>query len=266
MKDIPLGRHTPSPKEYDPTLLFPIARPDTIVTMFGFDLWRSYELAWLDKKGKPCIGILEIIYPRQSKNIVESKSMKLYLHGLSNKRFESSEFVSSTVRTDLEKILQTPWLIITIYDEARMESMNWHTRLQGRCIDFLDVDIHSTQRDPSLLNTININVEEILYSHVLRTYCPITHQPDWGSVIIEYTGKKISETSLLEYLCSYRNHEGFGEQCCEQIFTDISARCSPMDLTVSCLFTRRGGIDINPVRSSNEINPDEIKSFRIVRQ
>ncbi len=266
MSDIPLGKQTPSPSRYDPSILFPIARPEPALPMFGFDLWRSYELAWLTARGKPCIGILELIYPRQSRNIVESKSLKLYLHGLSNRRFGSLGELSRLLMADLERILETPWLSVVVYDETAMASIPWHTSPEGTCIDSLDIEIHSALPDPMLLATGTHQAREVLYSHVLRTFCPITHQPDWGSVIIDYAGRKIRDEALLSYICSYRDHEGFGEQCCEQIYRHIMERCRPQRLTVSCLFTRRGGIDINPVRANVEITPEETRPCRLIRQ
>lgn len=266
MNDIPLGRRTPSPEAYDPTLLFPISRPAPAAPMFGFDVWRSYELAWLNTKGKPCIGIIEMIYPRQSINIIESKSMKLYLIGVSNMRFESSEEVSTLIRADLERVLATPWLSVKIFDEEQMESLSWAVSPSGRCIDSADIAVEEGDIDPTLITTGDEVVKEVLYSHVLRTFCPITHQPDWGSVIVEYTGAKIEAASLLRYICSYRNHEGFGEACCERIYTDVLKRCAMEELCVSCLFTRRGGIDISPVRCSWRISPDERTIYRLIRQ
>ena len=266
MTNIPLGKQIPSPKGYDPALLFPIHRQRQATPMFGFDLWRSYELSWLNEKGKPCIGILEMTYPRKSRNIVESKSLKLYLHGLSNMRFDSREDILSLIKSDMERVLDTPWLHLRIFDEEHLDAITWCTNPKGRCIDACDITINQAVIDPSILTTEDTLVEEVLYSHLFRAYCPITSQPDWGSVIIEYSGPKIQEAELLQYLCSYRNHEGFGEACCEQIYTDILLRCSPQKLTVSCLFTRRGGIDITPVRCESDISPDETMLYRLIRQ
>ena len=266
MTDIPLGKQTPSPKGYDPALLFPIQRQRQAMPMFGFDLWRSYELSWLNAKGKPCIGILEMTYPRQSRNIVESKSLKLYLHGLSNMPFDSQEDILSLIKSDMKRVLDTPWLHLRIFDEEHLDAISWCTNPRGRCIDACDITINQAVIDPSILTTEDALVEEVLYSHLFRAYCPITSQPDWGSVIIEYSGPKIQEAALLQYLCSYRNHEGFGEACCEQIYTDILLRCSPQKLTVSCLFTRRGGIDITPVRCKSDIGPEETALYRFIRQ
>jgi len=266
MSDIPLGRRTPSPKRYDPNLLFPIERPAQAVPMFGFDLWRSYELDWLNAKGKPCIGILEMSYPRQSRNIVESKSLKLYLHGLSNMRFDSREDVLSRIQSDLERVLDTPWLNLRIFDSEHFGAIGWCTNPKGRCIDDADITAIPGKIDPSLLTTEDVIVKEVLYSHLFRAYCPITSQPDWGSVIIEYSGPKISEAALLQYICSYRDHQGFGEACCEQIYTDILLRCSPEKLVVSCLFSRRGGLDISPVRCKSDIGPEQTTLYRLIRQ
>ena len=266
MTDIPLGKHIPSPKGYDPTLLFPIERPGQTIPVFGFDLWRSYELAWLNAKGKPCIGILEMVYPRQSKNIIESKSLKLYLHGLSNMRFDSREHVLSMIKSDIERVLETPWLHLKIFDDDQLNAISWCTNPKGRCIDTIDISLEEKGIDPSILTVKDDQAEEVLFSNLFRAYCPITAQPDWGSVIIEYNGPKIHEAALLQYICSYRNHEGFGEACCEKIYTDILMQCSPKSLAVSCMFLRRGGIDISPVRCNHDISPDKTTVYRLIRQ
>ena len=207
-----------------------------------------------------------MIYPRLSRTIIESKSMKLYLHGLSNMRFESKEEVSALIRSDLARVLATPWLSMRIFGEDQMDSMGWAASPSGRCIDSADIAVEEGDIDPEVITTTDEVVEEVLYSHVLRTFCPITHQPDFGSVIVEYTGATIEAASLLRYICSYRNHEGFGESCCERIYTDIFSRCAVKDLCVSCLFTRRGGIDISPVRCSRQISPDGHRIYRLIRQ
>ena len=156
--------------------------------------------------------------------------------------------------------------MVTIHGEGQLEALHPHKNPPGRCIDLIDIHVQETAVDSRLLFTQETPVEEILYSHILRTYCPITHQPDWASVIVAYKGQKITEESLLRYLCSYRNHEGFAEQCCERIYADIITRCAPARLMVSCLYTRRGGIDINPVRANYEISPYESKPGRLSRQ
>ena len=266
MKDIPLGKKIPAPKRYDPKILYPITRGPGHESMSGFDLWRCYELSWLNPKGKPIVVVLEVIYPVQSVCIIESKSLKLYLSSLADTVFDSPEKLTATIRHDLERTLQAPWVQISLFDKDQYGSIPWQLSPKGRCIDDLDIAIPAQTRQHTPVKNNGDLSEEILFSHVLRTFCPITHQPDWGSVIVDYTGPKIDENWLLAYICSYRNHEGFAEQCCEQIFRDLLEKCSPTRLCLSCFYTRRGGIDINAVRSTHQISPKDIKRIKLFRQ
>jgi 7-cyano-7-deazaguanine reductase len=266
MKETLLGKKVHTPKGHDLSILHPLERPRREIPMFGFDVWRAYELAWLNTKGKPEVGILEIIYPYASRCIIESKSLKLYLNGLSYVRFPSKEALTDTIRADIVGILDTPWLIVNLMGASAFASLRWQVQIEGVCIDSQDIEISQYSHAPGILTAEVERVSETLFSELLRSNCPITKQPDWGMVLIEYTGPRINRASLLGYICSYRDHEGFAESCCEQIFMDIWQKCSPEKLLIHCLYTRRGGIDINPLRASFPINPEERPSLRLVRQ
>jgi 7-cyano-7-deazaguanine reductase len=266
MNQIPLGKKIPLPKGHDPSVLYPIPRKPYNYKLYGYDLWRSYELSWLNNKGKPQTGILEVIYPIESKCIVESKSLKLYLGGLSYVNFDSAKGIGKIIRHDLEHVLLTEGIFVHIIEQAGFPQMTCRPHPDGTCLDNQDIQIHSFQRDPALLLCAQGISKEALYSDLLKTNCPITGQPDWGSVAICYQGRTIDHEALLKYICSYRDHEGFAEEVCEQIFLDIMERCSPSKLAVRCFYTRRGGIDINPFRSSHPIDPDDIDRSRLIRQ
>lgn len=266
MNDILLGKRVTVPDSYNPAILYAIPRKNHGDHIHGFDLWRSYELSWRGPKGKPEMAILELVYPVQSKYIVESKSLKLYLNGLSNESFSNSEEVRLTITRDLGKVLSAPWIDVSILEIQEGLSRKWDNFFPGTCIDNLDIDIPAQGDGPAILKASGKVCHEILTSHIMRTFCPITHQPDWADVFIEYHGKMIDHGMLLRYLCSYRNHEGFAEECCEQIFEDILSRCNPEDLKIGCFYTRRGGLDINPVRGTGDICPDDMKKYRLIRQ
>ncbi|MEN6472978.1 MAG: NADPH-dependent 7-cyano-7-deazaguanine reductase QueF [Syntrophaceae bacterium] len=266
MNDTLLGKTVASPRGHDPSILTPIPRPVRRVPMHGFDLWRGYELSWLGPRGCPQAAILELVYPCESACLVESKSLKLYLNGLAYVRFASAAQVEQTIRHDLNAILNTPWLTVTIFHAADFPALAWQTQAPGLSLDALDeVDIREAP-DPDFLTTTTENIEETLNTGLLRSLCPITGQPDWGSVVIRYRGGRINAAGLLSYICSFREHQGFHEECCERIFTDISVRCSPQELLVGCFYTRRGGIDINPVRASYPLRPQDFPRLRLIRQ
>ncbi len=266
MKDIPLGNKVPVPESYDPSVLCAIPRPFRQEGMHGLDLWRCYELFWLGPKGKPETAVFELVYPVQSRNIVESKSLKLYLAGFANIGFPDPRTLEETIRRDLEDILLAPWVNASILPNEGGPSQKWVHSLPGVCIDGIDDEIVPHGLDPGLLRVQQDTIEESLVSHLLRTYCPITRQPDFASVLIEYRGRKIDRASMLRYVCSFRGHEGFSEECCARIFMDVLSKCSPLELTVGCFYTRRGGIDINPIRSTHEIDTEDVRKYRLARQ
>ena len=266
-KEMPLGRTTPTPEKYDPALLYPISRGEAQPGMHGFDLWRAYELSWIGPYGTPETAVLQVVYPLQSKNIVESKSLKLYINGMAGTCFAGRKDVVETIRRDLAGILDSPWIDVSLLTDRTGSYQGWTNELPGSCIDGMDIGGIPDKPDPSVLRVLERRTtSEALFSHLFRSYCPITRQPDWASVLIEYRGGAIDRTALLRYLCSYRSYEGFSEQCCEEIYRDILAACAPERLTVSCFYTRRGGIDINPVRSTVERNPEETGIYRLLRQ
>lgn len=264
MKDLLLGKTVAAPRGHDPSILTPIPRPERTLPMYGFDLWRSYELSWLNPQGRPQAALLEIVYPCESRYLVESKSLKLYLNGLASAVYAAAEDLARTIRQDLAAVLETPWIETTVIP---LDDFSTGTSLPpGICLDSIDCPVSQYTPDPSLLITTPEQAEENLFSDLLRSHCPITNQPDWGSVTIRYRGARIEHAGLLRYICSYREHQGFHEECCERIFRDITQRCQPERLLVGCWYTRRGGIDINPVRASYPIKPGDIQHLRLVRQ
>lgn len=267
MREMPLGKRMPPPKGHDPSVLYPIERKPGPITVYGYDLWRSYELSWLDAGRKPEVGILEVVYPVESRCIVESKSFKLYLNGLSYVPFPSREEVAGTIRKDLENILATPWITVDIIGRDRFSEMSCTAKLPGTSVDSMEIDLQAIRKDANLLLLDNGGVrEEMLSSDLLKTHCPITGQPDWASLVVSYRGRGIDRKSLLEYICSYRDHEGFAEEVCEKIYADISRKCSPEILSIRCFYTRRGGIDITPLRCSYPPEAGEVDRIRLVRQ
>jgi len=265
MKELILGKKVEGLRRRDAAILYPIKRPEPGIIMYGFDLWRAYEVSWLNQKGCPVVGIMELIYPRKSTNIIESKSLKLYLNGLAFERFDSRDEVSVAIKTDLQSVLSSPWIEVRIYPDDEAKAI-LPVEIEGISIDGLDTEISIYKPDPELLKTSSEKVSERLISNVLHTNCPITSQPDWASVIVDYTGPKISHESLLAYICSFRDHEDFAEACCEKIFTDISLSCAPERLLIQCLYTRRGGIDINPLRDSFDVRFEDVPLIRHIRQ
>ena len=271
MGTLPLGQQTDYVAEYDAGLLFPIARVDKWTEMglesaklpfFGEDIWNAYELSWLNQQGKPIVAVAEFRFPCDSPNIVESKSFKLYLNSLNQTRYESVNAVLLTLETDLSHACGAPVTVI-VRDVDSMESLVVLT--PDYCIDDLDVDISVYQPDASLLalSENDAVVEERLVSHLLKSNCPVTNQPDWGSVFIDYKGPQIDHASLLKYVISFREHTDFHEQCVERIYIDLMQHCKPQSLLVYARYVRRGGLDINPYRASYDIM---LGNDRLVRQ
>jgi len=255
---LPLGQQTEYVSEYDSGLLYPIARVDKWSEMgiaserlpfYGEDVWNAYELSWLNLKGKPVAALAEFRLPCDSPNIIESKSFKLYLNSLNQMRYGCPEDVQEILEKDLSSAAGANVTVI-IRDIDSMASLVVLT--PDYCIDELDVDITEYHPNAGLLalDTSLGVVEERLVSHLLKSNCPVTNQPDWGSVFIEYNGSKIQHESLLKYIVSFREHTDFHEQCVERIFIDIMRECQPESLTVYARYVRRGGLDINPYRSS----------------
>jgi len=265
----PLGREMPFPREYAPEVLYPIARSETRRALAigsrppfsGVAIWNSWELAWLDPDGRPRIATAQVRVPADSEMIVESKSLKLYLNSFAFSRFRDANELGSVIRRDLSGATRADVDVRIAGPEAEPSSRIG--RLPGVCIDFEPGRFTYAPVDASRLRTCGDDiVEESLYSHLLRSNCPVTNQPDMGSVLISYRGRPIHRGGLLEYLVSFRDHNAFHEACVEQMFVDIRSRCAPDRLSVYARYTRRGGIDINPFRSDEQALVDDIRLWR----
>ena len=263
-----LGKKTSYPVSYSPGLLQPIPREENrlILGIFaelpfhGDDIWNAYELTWLDGRGRPRVATAEFHVPATSPNIIESKSMKLYLNSHAMTGYADLEDVRAVIANDLSQSAAGP---VTVSLNQLSENAVL-SELPGVCIDDNEIDCESVDVDPGLLTSIDGDaVEEELHSHLLRCLCPVTDQPDMGSLLIRYKGQPIDRSSLLRYIVSYRNHNDFHESCVERIFLDIQKRCEPDALTVYARYNRRGGIDINPFRSDFESTAE---NTRLVRQ
>lgn len=260
-----LGQKSLYPEFYSPDLLQAVDRkhPKHMPKhFFGFDLWWAYEISWLNDNNKPEVAIAEIIFPASSPIIVESKSLKLYFNSFNMHNFDSKATVQAIIRNDLTQLTQSSVSVKLLEVDAAVNS----AKLDYTCLDNIDTHGNFTNVDASLLkNDAKPEiVSERLVSHLLKSNCLVTKQPDWGSIFIEYTGRKINHTTLLQYIISYRNHIGFHEHCVDLCFADILQQCQPEQLTVRAQYTRRGGIDINPVRSTTKT--DDISLKRIPRQ
>lgn len=268
----PLGKSSAYIDHYDPTLLFPIPRIEKRqelgisgdLPFSGVDIWNAYELSWLNAKGKPVVALAEFFVPAQSPNLIESKSFKLYLNSFNQSKFESLQDVQNKLEFDLSKAAGAEVHVTVVYLHQAGHSADIG-HLKAHCIDDLDVEIEHYQTQPNMLIAdTETKVTESLVSHLLKSNCLVTGQPDWGSVLIEYSGPKIDQQALLKYLISFRQHNEFHEQCVERIYTDLMAQCGCESLTVYARYTRRGGLDINPFRTNRAgARPENI---RLVRQ
>ncbi len=260
----PLGQATVYADQYDAALLFPIPRAPQReklglsgrLPFLGADLWTAFELSWLNKRGKPQVALVHITVPCESANIIESKSLKLYLGSFSNTRFAEASEVLARLRTDLTEaawrgaVMQSSVGVKLIAaDQFDREPL---FELDGLSLDRLDLDCDTYTPAPELLSaaTDEAPVSETLTSHLLKSNCPVTGQPDWASLQISYFGPQIDQAGLLRYIVSFRNHTGFHEDCVERMFMDIQTRCQTHKLSVYARYTRRGGLDINPFRTS----------------
>lgn len=266
MTDLPLGKNVAFPERYSPELLAPIPRranreqlglDDGPLPFFGADVWNAYELSWLGTRGKPQIATARFVFPYDSPNLIESKSLKLYLASFHQERFAGSEEVGRRLHEDLSRAAGAPVGV-------SIQSLEDFQRClpeepAGTCLDLLDIEIDRYELDSDLLALAGDAqvVDETVYSELFRSACPITGQPDWATVTICYRGPRIDHAALLRYLVSYRRHSDYHENCVERIFLDIGRRCKPLALTVEANFLRRGGLDINPVRSTVNITDYE---------
>jgi len=271
MSDNLLGQVTAYADHYAPEILFPIARSKSREALgipaelpfHGVDRWNAYEISWLDMQGKPEVAVGEFECPITSPNIVESKSLKLYLNSLNGMRYRDAEAVQALIRKDLTAVCGEPVGVHLSAVNAR--HLPPPVELDGRCIDGVAVRIEHYTVDPTLLEGASEAtdvVEETVHSHLLRSNCPVTGQPDWASVLISYRGPRIADAALMKYLVSFRNHNDYHEQCVERIFADLQAYCLPEALTVQAFYTRRGGLDINPFRSNWQDVPPARRLWR----
>ncbi len=260
LSDSPLGKHTAIVTHYDPGQLCPIPRLATWKDYgysqppySGVDIWNAYEISWLNRKGLPQVAVGEFRIPLTSTNLIESKSLKLYLNSFAQTKFDTLEKVSATLTADLSACAgEAVEVNLHTLDNFKAEIK----KPTGICLDHLDVSIEVYSRDASLLQSSKKQVDdEKLYSHLLRTNCPVTGQPDWGSLFIEYSGNSIEHEGLLKYIVSCREQSDFHEQCTEYFFLDIMQQCRPEELTVYTRYLRRGGLDINPCRSTGKLLP-----------
>lgn len=269
---LPLGKATVYSAEYDPTLLCPVPRRlkrDELgltgpLPFHGVDIWNAYEMSWLTPKGKPVVAMGEFLIPCTSPFLIESKSFKLYLNSFNQTCFEAFDAVRAVMSRDLEAATGTS-VEVRLIGAQEFAGVTFGT-LPGECIDDRDIAVAGYALDPRLLDgaaDAAKPVEETLHSHLLKSNCLVTDQPDWGSVMVRYHGGRIDRDALLHYIISFRQHNEFHEQCVERIFTDLLRFCRPERLTVYARYTRRGGLDINPWRSNFE---SEVGNIRLARQ
>ena len=268
--ELPLGQPTHYPDEYSPDLLVAIPRrlarqslgvDESSLPFVGEDIWNAYELSWLNRRGLPQVATAEFRFPCNSPSIIESKSFKLYLNSLNQAVFADRNQLARTLEKDLASCAGSPVAIklLAIHDCSSRS----FEELPGTSLDSLEVVIDQYLPDAGLLRTnSSIEVDRVVHSHLFRSLCPVTAQPDWASVWVAYHGVEIVPESLLQYLVSYRCHQGFHEQCVEKIFVDLMQACEPARLTVGARFSRRGGLDINPVRSTESVRHANPRLFR----
>lgn len=269
--DLTLGQKVDYIEEYCPSLLQGVPRTlsrdqigvTTPLPFMGVDIWNGYELSWLNLKGKPQVAILQCKVPIDSTNLIESKSFKLYLNSFNQTRFATIKEVQLRIKHDLSGCAEAEVEVVLV-PPAQFDILSMR-ELSGTSIDDLDIEVNHYRPAPDLLRVEDTDndTEETLVSHLLKSNCLITSQPDWASIQIRYTGNKIDHAGLLAYLISFRQHNEFHEQCIERIYCDLMAQCKPKKLMVYARYTRRGGLDINPMRSNFEL---DIKNDRTARQ
>jgi 7-cyano-7-deazaguanine reductase len=255
----PLGRPTPPPERYDPAILFSMPRAPQREALGirgappfgGVDLWTAYELSWLDAQGKPHVSVGRFRVPAESPQIVESKSLKLYLGSFGQEQIAASSELCSRIESDLSRAcgLAVDVAISPCEIDAGIAPP------PGESLDEIQISTDAYEPDASFLSSRGQDVDETLRTALFRSCCPVTGQPDYADVMIHYRGPRIERAGLLRYLVSYRRHAGFHESCVERIFVDLHARCRARQLTVYAQFLRRGGLDISPFRSNFEVPP-----------
>jgi len=258
LEDTSLGKSVAYVGSYDPSLLFPIARADNRALLgiddqlpfLGVDIWNAYELSWLDARGKPRVALAEFRVPVASPNIIESKSFKLYLNSYMQTRIADTDTLRTQLAADLSAAAGAPVSVVLATPTSKQAALI--ENLAGEVIDDLPIEIshYGPPRPDFLYGNPDAVVEESVVSHLFKSNCPVTGQPDWASVQIHYVGPRLGRDGLLRYLVSYREHNDFHEHCVERIFMDILAQCGPSKLSVYARYTRRGGLDINPFRAT----------------
>ncbi len=268
-KNIPLGKASAYVSQYDPTLLCPFPRQvkrDEIgvvvdLPFSGVDLWNGYELSWLNSNGMPQVAMARFSFACESPFLIESKSFKLYLNSFNQTHLNSRDELGKRLHDDLSA---ASGALVEVELMTLAEAEHLLAQLPGDCLDNLDIEIDNYQLQPEgLCADPKDQVSEILHSHLLKSNCLVTNQPDWGSLLIEYSGPRIDREALLRYLISFRQHNEFHEQCVERIFVDLQRYCQPRQLSVQAWYTRRGGLDINPFRTNCGQKP---RLVRLVRQ
>jgi 7-cyano-7-deazaguanine reductase len=254
----PLGKAADYGHDYDPGLLFPISRASQRAALglgdelpfVGVDFWNAYELSWLDGRGKPRVALAEFRVPAASPHLIESKSFKLYLGSYAQSRFTDTDTLRAQLIRDLSEAAGAP--VSVVLTPAASANAALIETLEGDLIDDLPIEIthYGPPRPDFLSSDPELRTDEVLVSHLLKSNCPVTGQPDWASLQIRYAGPRIARDGLLRYLVSYRNHSDFHEQCVERIFMDLMQQCAPTRLGVYARYTRRGGLDINPFRAT----------------
>ncbi|WP_413615027.1 NADPH-dependent 7-cyano-7-deazaguanine reductase QueF [Halomonas cupida] len=269
LEHAPLGRESDYPEHYDPGLLFPIPRAanraplgieEGNLPFIGEDEWHAFELSWLNRKGKPIVAVARFRLPAESPNLIESKSWKLYLNSFNQTRFDDHAAVIETLTRDLSQAAEAELCVdLLAVDDAELAPR----ALPGECIDDLDIEVESYTPSVAHLKVGDEIVEETLTSHLLKSNCPVTGQPDWGSVMIRYRGPRLDRHGLLRYIIGYRQHQDFHEHCVEHIFTDLMHHARPERLLVMARYVRRGGLDISPWRGTpGEVPPLPLRLAR----
>lgn len=268
LSNAPLGHDVTYPDTYSPDLLFALSRDTNRQTLrlpaawHGADIWNAYEMSWLTPRGKPVVATAQFIFPYDSPKLIESKSFKLYLNSLNQERVADVATLTQRITRDLSDAAGAA--VEVQISPLRELGIVQCAPLEGVCIDDLDIAITQYQPDPGLLRCTDTAgpVTETLTSDLLKSNCPVTGQPDWGSVQVSYTGRAIDRASLLAYIVSLRQHTEFHEHCIEKMYCDILHACAPTALTVYARYTRRGGLDINPWRSSHPVAVSNIRTHR----
>lgn len=282
LSNLTLGKTTKYCTQYTPELLQAVPRSlnrddlalsgHSALPFYGEDVWYGYELSWLNPKGKPIVAVAEFRFPCTSPNIVESKSFKLYLNSFNQTKFNSFDQVEKLLIKDLSHTSGAD-AVVNLFKVDQCLALEI-TNESALCIDDLDITIDNYDYSSAILSTVqpsskkhhsptaDVIIEEALVSHLLKSNCLITNQPDWASLYITYKGSPIPHESLLKYIVSFRQHNEFHEQCVERIFCDLQKHYQLESLTVFARYTRRGGLDINPFRSSEDVSPPQQRTLR----